>query len=361
MNKEAETISEVIEFTEKRFAEIAPSGLVYAAEKGFAVQALKNNDYLMKVAQEQPQGLQQAITNVASIGLSLSPAEHLTYLIPRKGKICLDISYMGFCRLATNSGSVEWIQSELVYDKDTFTNNGIGEKPSHIFDGFASIQDRGDFKGGYCVAKLTTGDYLTTIMSAEEITNIQGRSEAWKRNQSGPWATDFREMAKKSVVRRAFKMWPRTDQHALERMAVAVQLSNEAENFEPIVSSPNITQFTLDQKGYLDQLIESNNAPGMAAFRNSVEEGVWTSLYHSFPKGEKGKYQKIIDNLVAKGMDLLKTTADQIEQTASNGDDAGVKEIIEELPEDEMTFVAGLLGAEAIAFLREINGEGVTS
>ena len=348
-------IANVIELVEERFNEIAPYGLTYASEKGFAIQALKSNDYLRKVAQDQPQSLQQAITNIAAIGLSLSPAEKLAYLIPRAGKICLDVSYMGFCRLATNSGAIEWIQAELVgKDDEKFTNKGMGERPDHDYDGFATLEERGGFRGVYCTAKTTKGDYLTTLMSAADVYGIRDRSEAYKKNQSGPWATDFGEMAKKSVVRRAYKMWPQSDERANERMTLAVHLSNENEGFKPITTSPEIRDFTLDQKGYLDQLIESSNATGMAAFRTSLEEGVWTSLYHSFPHGEKGKYQKIIESMAAKGLDALKGYAEKIEIAVQANDDLAVNEIIGELAEDEVSFVANLLSEEAVGFMREV-------
>jgi len=235
-------VAEVIEIVSERFNQIAPQGMQYNAEKGFAIQVLKGNDYLMKIATKHPQSLQQlqqALVNVAAIGLSLSPAEKLAYLIPRKGKVCLDVSYMGMCRIATNSGSIQWIQADLVYASDTFTFKGAGERPSHEFDPFATIEQRGEFRGGYCIAKTSGGDYLTTMMNAEDIFGIRDRSESYKANQQkSPWYSDFGQMAKKTVVRRAFNMWPRTDQNQVDRMALAVQISNDNEGFEPIVNSP---------------------------------------------------------------------------------------------------------------------------
>ena len=347
-------IAEVIEQVEERFLEIAPRELDYASEKGFAIQLLKGNDYLMKVAQEQPQSLQMAMSNVAAIGLSLSPAEKLAYLVPRKGKICLDVSYQGFCRLGTNSGSIEWVQAELVYSNDKFMQSAMGERPDHSFDGFATVEQRGDFKGGYCVAKTRSGDYLTTVMSAEEIYKIRDNSELYKKNKSGPWADYFKEMAKKSVVRRAFKMWPRTDEHALKRMAQAVEISNQNEGFEPIVNNPNIRDFTLEQKAYLDQMIEKSDSTGMAAFRSSLDEGVFTNLYHSFEKGTKGKFQGIIDKLVSEGMDELKSCSETINEASQANDDVVILEAIGERSEEEMSVIKNFLSDDALGIIKEL-------
>ncbi len=219
---ESKSIAEVIEIAGERFKQIAPVHMKYESEKGFAIQILKNNDYLMSIAQASPTSLQQAITNVAAIGLSLNPAEKQAYLITRtiktkdangkdkwEKRIFLEPSYVGLCKLATDSGSIEWVHAAAVHENDTFINNGPGEKPLHQYQAF---KDRGPMVGVFCTAKTSKGDYLTTDMDMAQIESVRDRSEAWKANKSGPWATDFKEMARKTVVRNAFKMWPRTDE-----------------------------------------------------------------------------------------------------------------------------------------------------
>ena len=183
---------QLIAATEDRFNQIAPAEISFAAERGFAMQLLKTSSYLMKVASQEPESLQHAVVNVAAIGLSLNPAEKLCYLIPRKVKIgneyrtllFLDVSYMGFCRLATNAGAVKWIQANLVYSNDEFAPPKPGDRPEHNYDPFASIEERGDFKGAYCVAKVDDGteegSYLTTTMRAERVLEIMERSESVK-------------------------------------------------------------------------------------------------------------------------------------------------------------------------------------
>jgi recombination protein RecT len=243
------TIVEAINGTEERFHAIAPAAIRFEAEKGFAVQLLKNNEYLMSVAQNHPQSLQQALTNVAAIGLSLNPAEKQAYLITRtvsvnvngqkkyQTRIFLEPSYMGLIKLATDSGSIKWVQALPVYSNDEFTFMGVGVKPEHKFNPFAKPDDRGEFIGVYCVAKTSDGDFLPTMMSAEQVHSIRDRSESWKAYKAGkaksggPWESDFIEQAKKTVIRNAFKTWPRSD---LNRMAHAVDLSNINEGFEPI-------------------------------------------------------------------------------------------------------------------------------
>lgn len=359
-------IADVIQKTEERFNLIAPAHMKYAAEKGFAIQILKGNAYLMKVANEAPESLQQAITNVAAIGLSLNPAEKLAYLIPRNIKIAdnkwqtrifLEPSYMGMLRLATDSGSIKWAQAACVYAKDKFIDNGSGERPTHVYEVFS--KDRGEFVGVYCVARTQFDDYLTATMTAEEIHGIRDRSEGWKawieKKRSCPWVTDFNEQAKKTVIRRAFKTWPRTDERRMQMLASAVELSNQNEGFEPIITSPEIRDYTAEQKAYFDQLITNNNKLEMFVFLTTIDESVRNNLYHSFDKGKKGKYQQIVDELYKNGAAIMIDIVDAIEECAKTGDDLGVQNNAEGLSIDAMNILRGRLSKDAISML-EIDG-----
>jgi recombination protein RecT len=204
----------------------------FERESGFAIQILQNNDYTMKIAMGDKTSLIAAITNIAAIGISLNPARKQAYLVPRGGKICLDISYVGLLDIAIASGSIVWGQAELVRENDAFRKVGMDKQPVHEFEPFG--KDRGAIVGGYVVVKLHNGDYLTTTMDIEEVFSIRDRSESWKK-KSGPWKTDEGEMIKKTVIRRAYKLWPKT-----ERLDSAMnQLSENGERLVDINEKPD--------------------------------------------------------------------------------------------------------------------------
>jgi recombination protein RecT len=194
-----------------------------------------SNDYALKVATQSPAGRQSvinAVKNVAAIGVSLNPARKQAYLVPRGGKICLDISYIGLLDIAVASNSIVWGQAELVRENDAFRRVGMDKQPVHEFEPFGN--QRGKIVGAYVVVKLHNGDYLTTVMDLEEIHSIRDRSESWKRNGGGPWKTDEGEMIKKTVIRRAYKLWPKT-----ERLDTAMtQLSDNGERLVDINERP---------------------------------------------------------------------------------------------------------------------------
>lgn len=189
-------------------------GLSFERESGFAIQQLQKNDYTLGIAMKNKGSVINAVTNVAAIGISLNPARKQAYLVPRDGQICLDISYIGLLDLAVASGSIMWGQAEIVREHDAFTLNGLDQAPTHVFNPFG--KDRGPIVGAYVVVKTHSGDYLTTTMSIEEIYSIRDRSEGWKafyakKIKSTPWASDEGEMIKKTVIKRAYKLWPKTE------------------------------------------------------------------------------------------------------------------------------------------------------
>ena len=181
----------------------------FEREAGFAIQSLSGSDFAIKIAAGNRQSVINAVTNIAAIGISLNPAKKQAYLVPRDGKICLDISYMGLMDLAMATGSVRWAQAALVYSADSFKLNGYDKPPEHTFNPFS--QERGQLVGVYVVVKTSDGEYLTHTMSINDVYAIRDRSSAWKSGRSCPWKTDEGEMIKKTCVKQAYKYWPKTD------------------------------------------------------------------------------------------------------------------------------------------------------
>lgn len=208
-------ISGDIQATRHEFmAVLSDQSINFEREAEFATQVLEKNSYALGVAMNNRNSVVAAVKNIAAIGISLNPAKKQAYLVPRDGAICLDISYMGLLDLATATGSIRWGQARLVYEKDHFEETGVDEKPIHKRHPFS--KDRGDWIGVYVVVKTADGDYLTETMSRDDVLAIRDRSTAWrsyvaKKAKTCPWATDEGEMAKKTVIKRASKLWPRND------------------------------------------------------------------------------------------------------------------------------------------------------
>lgn len=222
-----------------RFVAIADKDRIvdWARESMFALQALERSDYLRKIASTNMQSMRDAIINVAACGITLNPAAQYAALVPRDGRVCLDIMYRGLIKIATDAGSIRWAQAELVYETDNFDYMGKCALPIHKAKPFA--KDRGGVIGVYCIAKTVDGDVLVETMSADEVAAIRDRSSAWKawieKHKSCPWVTDPGEMMKKTVIKRARKTWPESKSGGgAERLQVATELANVADGYSPL-------------------------------------------------------------------------------------------------------------------------------
>ena len=210
--------------------------ITWSKESQFAIQAFQKNDYLAKTALSNPVSAQNAIINVAAIGITLNPSAKLAYLVPRDGGVHLDISYIGLMHLAMATGSVLWGQCKLVYSGDTYESNGLSIAPAHKYNPFG---DRGDLVGGYCTVKTASGDFLTEEMSIDQITQIAKGSKSYNARVS-PWKSHFDEMARKTIVKRASKYWPK-----VERLDNAINASNEIDGIE---MEPVFPHYSEEQK-----------------------------------------------------------------------------------------------------------------
>ena len=190
-------------------ASLTDKSLLFEREAGFAIQQL-SKDYAQQVAMSNQQSVFDAIVNVAAIGVSLNPTKKQAYLVPRDGKICLDVSYMGLMDLAMATGSIKWAQAALVCEADTFSLVALDKPPQHTYNPFS--KDRGEVVGVYVTIKTVHDEYLTHTMAIADVLAIRDRSQAWAKTKKGPWLTDEGEMIKKTCVKQAYKYWPKTPQ-----------------------------------------------------------------------------------------------------------------------------------------------------
>jgi recombination protein RecT len=243
MSNEVMTWPQLIEQVAPKFNQIATAQnlVTWAEESQFAIQALQKNE---KLSQCMPHTVQNAVINVAAVGLTLNPALGYAYLVPEAEKVkdgggrdvwvqncSLRVSFKGLLKIATDSGSILWAKAEIVKAKDTFKYRGPCELPLHEMDAFG---DRGETVGAYCIAKTHQGDVLVDIMSAAEIAKIRGAAK-----QDGVWSKWPDEMAKKAILKRSSKQWPKTDRD--DRLDRAIAVVNEYEGSEDIRPERDIT------------------------------------------------------------------------------------------------------------------------
>lgn len=187
----------------------------------FARVAVTTINKTPKLAQCSQMSLFACLMDCAALGIE--PDGRRAYLIPYGQEAKLIIGYQGLIELARRSGEVSLWKAELVCDKDVFSyENGMVHHKINWRD------PRGNVYAVYSIVKFKDGTIDYEIMQLSEIEAIRDRSKSGK---SGPWQTDFLEMAKKTVIRRHAKRMPLSSEFrdALEKDEDTIQPMKQAE------------------------------------------------------------------------------------------------------------------------------------
>jgi recombination protein RecT len=320
-------IQAIINAKDRFIAICKDKNICWDSEAEFAKQLVLNNDFLFKIALKNKQSLKDAMINIASIGLSLNPATAMAYLVPRDNKVCLDISYRGLVKLATDSGSVLWAKSEIVRKNDKFVYNGLNNPPLHEIDNPFDDELRGEMIGVYTLAKTKEGDYLCDLMSKNQIMDIRETSKS-KDSKFSPWSTKFEaEMWKKSGLKRASKQWPKTDKNNLD---TAISIIDENDGLDLHHEPVKIEQYQIskEMKTLFDQTFYSENHLNMYLFQESTNETgeQWAQLKKSFPSDKTINNRKL-DDMVSKGRAIFTEIYEAWIEAIHNDDELGQKEL----------------------------------
>lgn len=239
-------------------------------ESQFAMQAMTKNTTL---AECDPATIQDSLINVSAVGLTLNPADGYAYLVPeynkaRKTKECqLRISFKGLIKIATDTGSIKWVKAETVKANDTFEYNGPTSAPTHNMNPFS---DRGNFIGVYCIAKTLEGDILCDVMPWSEVEQIKSCAKT-----PMVWNNFPGEMAKKAIIKRASKQWPKTQKSGALNAAVDVLNRHEGSDFDGIKKIEEAASYILENIEADDQLAVGEAWNELTQKEQSV---LWTAI-----------------------------------------------------------------------------------
>ena len=149
-----------------------------------------------------PASVMKCLLDLSAMGLE--PDGRRAHLIPyenrKEGYVeCqLIVDFKGIAELVMRSGIVSSIHADKVCEGDVFEVDR-GEIKKHVIDYLAP---RGKAFAYYALVKFKDGGEKSEVMTRDEVESIRKRSRA---GNSGPWITDFDEMAKKTVFRRCSK------------------------------------------------------------------------------------------------------------------------------------------------------------
>lgn len=159
-----------------------------------------------QLGQADPASFLGALMTCAQLGLEPGPLGH-AYLVPFRNnktntvEVTFIPGYRGLVDLARRSGKVASVQARVVYTGDTFSYE-FGLQP-HLHH--RPCGQLGDVTHVYAVIRYHDNALDFDVMTRAEVDAIRARSKA---AGSGPWVTDYPEMAKKTVLKRLLKTAP---------------------------------------------------------------------------------------------------------------------------------------------------------
>lgn len=156
-----------------------------------------------------PKSFLGAMMNAAQLGLEPNTPLGQAYLIPYKNKgvdeVQFQIGYKGLIDLAYRSGEVELIQAQIVYENDTFEcQYGLEPKLVHV----PADSNRGNAVKVYALFKTKAGGYGFEVMSMDDVKEHAKKYSKSFGSTYSPWASNFEEMAKKTVLKKVLKYAP---------------------------------------------------------------------------------------------------------------------------------------------------------
>jgi recombination protein RecT len=237
------------------------------------------------------------VIQASEMGLELTGPLGHAYLVPRWNsktkslEATFQIGYRGFIDLAHRSGRVKTFCAQVVYQNDTFdfqygSDPKLHHKPTET--------TRGDVTHVYAVCLQTNGGVDFEVFTLQDIVDhvtqyCPDADKAWS-----PWKTAWKEMAKKTVIRRLAKRVPLSVEFAraadLDGQNETLPLGGD-DNFNVTIDSDNFHPTNVDE---LKQKLTDQNG-------GTKQE----------QKTEANKDEKSVDDLVNETIGAGATTPKQ--------------------------------------------------
>ena len=198
MSQQLATLKQTLtsEAMREQFARSLPSHLTPERFARIAITALTRTPKLLDCT---PESLMRCLLDLSAFGLE--PDGRRAHLIPYGAQCTLVIDWKGLAELAMRSGVIAKLHADVVCENDTFEYN-LGAITCHKID---FRKPRGEVYAAYAMAQTKTGEVFVAVLSKDEVEAVRKRSRS---GTSGPWVSDWNEMAKKTAFRRLSKWLP---------------------------------------------------------------------------------------------------------------------------------------------------------
>jgi recombination protein RecT len=236
----------------------------------------------VKLLDCDPMSILRSLMDASQLGLEPFTPLQQCYIIPyfngkkRTMEAQFQVGYRGLIELVRRSDKVLSIESHVVYENDEFDcclglETKLVHKPQWT-------GDRGAMKLVYAVAKLKDGATQFEVMGKNDVDAIRKRS---KSAESGPWVTDYDQMAKKTVLRRLIKYLPISIE-----AAKAVAIDDKHEGYDQAGLVFDIEQHEEQLDKIETEVIPAIEDKSVSVYRNELHKAISDSTIDKSIKGE---------------------------------------------------------------------------
>jgi recombination protein RecT len=213
------------------FALVLPSHFKPETFVRLAQGTLRQNPKLMDAAQNSPGSLLVALLDAARLGHEPGTDDYA--LVPRKGKQGLYVQgiemYRGIVKRFFNSGTVESVVAEAVYESDEFEwNPGTMKVPSHK-PSRGWFADRGQCIGAYAYAIFKGGAISKVAVVGEKRVKRAMKASDGSDSSYSPWQNDFDKMVIKTALKDLEPYVPKSAEAQIREAEVQAKTAEAAE------------------------------------------------------------------------------------------------------------------------------------
>ena len=187
-------VAALIESKKSEIAKVLPDGTSVDSWAKLATVAFTDPD----LASCAPVSIYRSLLQAGNCGLDVNPLANEAHFIKRGDQCTLMEGFRGMIKMARRSGDIQDIYADVVHQNDEFiVTKGTGT-PSiqHTY----AREERGAPTHVYAVALYENGYARFEVMEWQEVVQISTNTPAWKKY--------FKEMAKKTVLKRMCKTLP---------------------------------------------------------------------------------------------------------------------------------------------------------
>ena len=141
----------------------------------------------------------RALQRSSSSGLSLNPQKGESALVAINGEVNFWPMKNGICRKALETGALEFVEANTVFEGDTFVPKKSAKGDDYDF--VPNLENRGKAKGFFAVAVLKNGRSIVEYWSLAQAEEHKKKFGKGLNNPKSAWNTNTNAMHEKSVLK----------------------------------------------------------------------------------------------------------------------------------------------------------------